>query len=88
VATTEAQDRIRTANDRIYNMTWSLGRLTGRFLCECDLFCTEEVSMKPSEYARLREQSRLVYAPGHGTPEGAGPALPPTALTPSAIPNE
>jgi hypothetical protein len=68
VATIEAQDRIRSANDRIYNMLWSLGQLEGAFLCECDLFCTEEVSMTPSEYARVRDRGDVVYAPGHGSP--------------------
>ena len=63
-----AEDSVRTANDRTYNLLWGLGEPGGAFLCECRTFCADDVRMTLSEYMRLRDRGETLYAPGHGGP--------------------
>ena len=66
MATFAAEDSVRRANDRTFNVLWGLGETGGAFLCECRTFCTDDVQMTLSDYMRLRDRGETLYAPGHG----------------------
>ena len=68
MASFAAEDSVRTANDRTFNVLWGLGETGGVFLCECRTFCTDEVRITLSQYMRLRDRGETLYAPGHVTP--------------------
>jgi hypothetical protein len=56
----------RLVNDRLYQVLLGFAADGGEFLCECEAsLCAEEVSMRLSEYVRLRDREEFVYAPGH-----------------------
>jgi hypothetical protein len=56
----------RLVNDRTYEVLLSFAAEDGDFLCECEsTSCIQEVSMKLSEYVRMRDRDELVYASGH-----------------------
>lgn len=56
----------RLVNDRVYQLLLGFAADDGEFLCECEgSVCVEKVSMRLSEYVRLRDREEFVYAPGH-----------------------
>jgi hypothetical protein len=64
----------RLVNDRVYQVLLGFAVDDGAFLCECEgSSCVEEVSMRLSEYVRLRDREEFVYAPGH---DGHGSGTP------------
>jgi hypothetical protein len=68
------QNVSRVVNDRAYEVLLRFAAEDGEFLCECERSaCVEEVSMKLSEYVRLRDREELVYAPGHDGHDGGAP---------------
>jgi hypothetical protein len=64
----------RLVNDRVYQVLLGFAADDGEFLCECERSsCVEEVSMRLSEYVRLRDREEFVYAPGHDGPRQRDP---------------
>ena len=62
----------RVVNDRVYQVLLGFAVDDGPFLCECEgSFCVEEVSMRLSEYVRLRDREEFVFAPGHDDHDSA-----------------
>lgn len=71
----ETKQRVsRLVNDRVYQVLLGFAADDGDFLCECEgSSCIEEVSMRLSEYVRLRDREEFVYAPGHDDHDSVTP---------------